>query len=103
MRRRNQTRGGHPRSPARWQTDFGQWVSDFGVSRIVDALAHDPDLRVTSRAVYQWLRGHSPHPTRAMALVEISGGNLSLESIYRHRSEIGKEKQEDGSTGAQGS
>jgi hypothetical protein len=81
-------RGRYRRVPSRWETDFGRWVSDFGVSRIVTALAHDPALRVTNQAVYEWLQGHAPHPSRAMALVEISGGRLSLESIYRHCREV---------------
>lgn len=76
------------RDPLRWQATFGQWVSDFGVSRIVSALAHDPDLRVTNHAVYHWLSGHAPRPPRARALVELSGGRLTLEAIYEHGSEV---------------
>jgi hypothetical protein len=59
-------------------------VGDFGVPRIVAALARDPDLRVTNQAVYEWLQGHAPRPARAMALVELSGGRLTLEAIYEH-------------------
>lgn len=81
-------RGRYRRVPSRWETKFGRWVSDFGVSRIVTALAHDPDLRVTNQAVYEWLQGHAPRPARAMALVELSGGRLSLEAIYQHGREI---------------
>ncbi len=44
-------RGRHKRDPSRWETEFGRWVSDFGVSRVVEALAHDPNLRVTNQAV----------------------------------------------------
>lgn len=76
------------RDPLRWQTPFGQWVSDFGVSRIVSALAPNPDLRVTHDAVYHWLGGHAPRPARAMALVELSGGRLTLEAIYQHVQEV---------------
>lgn len=79
--------GRYRRDPLRWQTTFGQWVSDFGVTRIVAALSDDPDLRVTRRAVYEWLRGHPPRPARAMALVELSGGRLTLEAIYEHTCE----------------
>jgi hypothetical protein len=32
------------RAPDRWHTEFGRWVSDFGVSRIVSALAPAPDF-----------------------------------------------------------
>ena len=74
--------------PCRWKTEFGQWVSDFGVPRIVAGLARDPDLRVTNQAVYEWLQGHAPRPARAMALVEMSGGRLTLEAIYKHGRQI---------------
>ena len=76
--------GRYKRDPERWQTDFGRWVAEFGVPRIVAGLAHDPDLRVTNQAVYEWLQGHAPHPARAMALVEMSRGRLTLEAIYQH-------------------
>ena len=66
------------RVPSHWQTEFVRWVADFGVSRIVTALADDPGLRVTNQAVYEWLQGHAPRPARAMALVELSGGRLTI-------------------------
>ncbi|MFH1689977.1 MAG: hypothetical protein ABIE42_07035 [Candidatus Eisenbacteria bacterium] len=81
-------KGRYRRVPSRWETEFGRWVSDFGVPRIVKALAHDPDVRVTNQAVYEWLQGHPPRPARAMALVELSGGRLTLEAIYEHGREI---------------
>ena len=76
--------GRFKRAPNRWQTEFGRWVADFGVPRIVAGLAHDPALRVTNQTVYEWLQGHAPQPARAMALVEMSQGRLTLESIYQH-------------------
>jgi hypothetical protein len=76
------------RTPARWETDFGRWVSDYGVSRIVSALAPDPALRITNQTVYEWLQGHAPQPSRAMALVRLSGGQLTLEAIYEHSREV---------------
>ncbi len=82
------------RAPSRWQTDFGRWVGDTGVPRIVAALARDPDLRVTNQAVYEWLQGHSPRPTRAIALVEMSEGRLTLEAIYRHGMEVRERREE---------
>jgi len=81
-------RGRYKRVPDRWETEFGRWVSDFGVPRIVAALARDPDLRVTNQAVYEWLRGHAPRPARAIALVEMSRGRLTLEAIYQHSREV---------------
>lgn len=80
--------GRYRRVPSRWETEFGRWVSDFGVSRIVSALARDPDLSITNQTVYEWLQGHPPHPSRAMALVEMSGGRLTLEAIYQHSREV---------------
>jgi hypothetical protein len=81
-------RGRFKRVPYRWETEFGRWVSDFKVPRIVAALARDPALRVTNQAVFEWLQGHAPRPTRAMALVEMSGGRLTLEAIYKHGRQI---------------
>ncbi|MBN1459156.1 MAG: hypothetical protein JXA57_06440 [Armatimonadetes bacterium] len=80
--------GRFKRDPERWETEFGRWVADFGVPQIVKALARDPDLRVTNQAVYEWLQGHPPRPARAMALVELSGGRLTLEAIYQHGRQI---------------
>jgi hypothetical protein len=77
-------KGRYRRVPSRWETEFGRWVGEFGVPRIVTALARDPDLRVTNQAVYEWLQGHAPRPARAMALVELSAGRLTLEAIYQH-------------------
>jgi hypothetical protein len=81
-------KGRYKRVPCRWETEFGQWVSDYGVPRIVAVLARDPDLRVTNQAVYEWLQGHAPRPPRAMALVEMSSGRLTLEAIYEHGRQI---------------
>ncbi|HEX5032358.1 MAG TPA: hypothetical protein VFX78_12980 [Candidatus Eisenbacteria bacterium] len=80
--------GRYRRVPSRWETDFGRWISDVGIPRIVATLARDPDLRITNQTVYEWLQGHPPHPSRAMALVEMSDGRLSLEAIYRHGQEV---------------
>jgi hypothetical protein len=81
-------KGRYRRVPSRWGTEFGRWVSDVGVPHIVAALAHDPDLRITNQTVYEWLQGHPPHPARAMALVQMSGGRLTLEAIYQHSREV---------------
>ena len=88
-------RGRFKRAPDRWQTDFGRWVSDVGVPRIVASLAHDPALRVTNQTVYEWLQGHAPRPSRAMALVQMSGGRLTLESIYNHCREVRPDTPEE--------
>ncbi len=88
--------GRYKRDPDRWQTEFGRWVADFGVPRIVAGLANDPALRVTNQTVYEWLQGHAPQPARAMALVEMSQGRLTLEAIYQHGQQM---KQSDGDAG----
>ncbi len=88
--------GRYKRDPNRWQTDFGRWVAEFGVPRIVAVLGQDPDLRVTNQTVYEWLQGHAPHPARAMALVEMSHGRLTLEAIYQHGRQM---RQSDGDAG----
>ncbi|HSA29960.1 MAG TPA: hypothetical protein P5159_25795 [Phycisphaerae bacterium] len=89
-------RGRFKRDPNRWQTEFGRWVADFGVPRIVAGLANDPGLRVSNQAVYEWLQGHAPQPARAMALVEMSGGRLTLDAIYQHGRQM---KQTEGDAG----
>lgn len=71
-----------------WDTEFGRWIADFGPDRIVRELGKDPELRITQHTVYDWLRGHSPRPERAMALVEISDGCLTLEMVYGHQSAV---------------
>lgn len=76
--------GRYKRDPDRWQTEFGRWVADFGVPRIVAVLGQDPNLRVTKHAVYHWLKGYAPRPDRALALVEMSQGHLTLDAIYQH-------------------
>ena len=88
--------GRYKRDPDRWQTEFGRWVADFGVPRIVAVLGQDPDLRVTKHAVYHWLKGYAPRPDRALALVEMSQGRLTLDAIYQHGRQM---KQSEGDTG----
>jgi len=48
--------GRFKRAPDPWQIEFGRWVADFGVPRLVAGLAQDPDLRVTNRAAHEWLQ-----------------------------------------------
>jgi hypothetical protein len=76
------------RALPRWHTRFGEAIGDLGVPKIVAALAPDPALRVTPTAVYEWLQGHTPRPERARALVELSGGRLTLDMIYSHNREL---------------
>ncbi len=88
--------GRYKRDPDRWQTDFGRWVAEFGVPRIVAVLGQDPNLRVTKHAVYHWLKGYAPRPDRALALVEMSQGRLTLDAIYQHGRQM---RQSEGDAG----
>lgn len=73
----------------RWDTPFGRWVHETGVSRIVAALGRDPDLRVTTNAVYEWVAGrNAPTTDRGIALVRMSGGRLTLDAVYQHRHQV---------------
>jgi hypothetical protein len=76
------------RDEPRWRTRFGSWVGQVTVQAIVAQLGEAEATRVTPNAVYQWLAGHSPSPTRAGALVRLSRGQLTYEAIYAHRSEM---------------
>jgi len=82
------------RALPRWHTTFGRWVDEIGVPSIVSHLSTDPDLKCTRGAVYGWLDGHRPRPERAQALVEMSGGRLTLDAIYNHRSELAALRRE---------
>lgn len=78
----------YPRERRRWTTTFGRWVADYTVPRIVAGMSSRPETKVTPKAVYEWLRGRSPHPVRAQELVRLSGGRLTLDDIYRHPVEL---------------
>lgn len=80
----------YPRNPTRWRTRFGSWVNRRGVASIVRELAHRPHTAITRRTVYGWLEGHTPHPDRALALVRLAGGEITLDDIYGHRAELAR-------------
>jgi hypothetical protein len=68
----------YPREPRRWESGFGRWVSDFGIARLA------PQLGVTRTCIYHWVQGRrEPRPEQARAIVELSGGAVPLEAIYR--------------------
>lgn len=73
-----------PRASAGWNTPVGKWISEVGVSTIVSALGRNPDLSVTDRAVYSWLKGFAPRYDRAQALVRLSKGRITMAQIYDH-------------------
>ena len=69
----------------RWNSHFGRWVSDFGAGRLVTALQERGEP-IHIRTPYRWISGRSSprHPV-ALKIVELSGGEVSLDDIYRHR------------------
>lgn len=78
----------YPRKKRRWETTFGKFVANQTVAGIVRGLHADPATRITRDAVYEWLAGHRPHPTRALALVRLSAGQLTLEDVFAHATEL---------------
>jgi len=67
----------------RWQTRFGSWVRGYTVHRLAG------DLRLTDKSVYDWVSGRFvPHPSHAIGIVQLAGGAISLEDVYRHRAEV---------------
>lgn len=76
----------HPRRAYRWNTPFGRWIAEVGVQAITTNLARHPELAVCPGAVYQWIKGAaSPSYERSKALVELSGGELTIDMIRDHR------------------
>lgn len=72
----------------RWTTTFGSWVQGYGVQRLASDLSH-VGPSITQNAIYNWIAGfRTPHPSRAVAITQISGGHVSLDDVYRHRSEV---------------
>jgi len=72
----------------RWNTRFARWVSGYGVTRLAATLATQGDP-ITPKAIYDWISGDGvPRPPRAMSLVRISHGTLTLEDVFRHRDEV---------------
>lgn len=63
----------------RWDSKFGQFVRDYGVSRLAAR------LDVGSTAVYQWISGRTgPRRKTAKAILKIARRRkLSMEEIYR--------------------
>jgi DNA-binding transcriptional regulator YdaS (Cro superfamily) len=65
----------------RWQTKFGNFVSEFGAERLAET------LEVRPPAVYQWVKGETaPTTARVSAILQIAAQNgfeISLEDIYQ--------------------
>ncbi len=68
------------------ETKFAHWVKEYGVTNLVAEMRRrGPDTAITHSAAYQWLRhDHEPRPKKQRALVEISGGAITLDDIAEH-------------------
>jgi hypothetical protein len=75
--------------PRRWlSTSFGAWVSRVQVRPLLTQL-HTRGFPVTSHAAYDWLSGRRlPTWDCAKAIVEISGGELSVFDVMDHRTRL---------------
>jgi len=68
------------RRPSGWDTHFGRWVCTYGTSELAETLG------VTRHALYHWIAGRrSPTADRALQIVSLSHGRLSLDCIYHQR------------------
>jgi len=76
------------RSPRRWSTRFGRWMSEFGVRR----LATELKLRnqpTSAKAIHEWIAGRTaPTLGRAIVISEISGGSIRPEDIRQHGEQL---------------
>ncbi len=78
------------RAPARWSTTFGRVVGDFGVSRLAQAMSERLSYAITNTSVYDWVAGRRfPRPIHVEAIVQVTGGRITADDIYRHHREVG--------------
>ena len=76
------------RSPRRWGTHFGRWVSGFGVPRLATSLGR-AGHPTTASAIYEWVSGRNyPGRDRALEIQRLSAGQVRLEDIYAHREQV---------------
>jgi len=68
------------------ETKFAAWIKGYGVSKLVAEMRkRGAYIAITHSAAYQWLRQeHEPRPKKQRALVEISGGAITLDDIAAH-------------------
>lgn len=72
----------------RWSTEFGQFVSGYGVPALARDLTAN-GAQVTSSSIYKWLAGQTePRPGTARAMRALSGGALSFDAIFGHREQV---------------
>src|SRR5882672_9901582 len=67
---------------SRMRTAFQSWVNGFGVRRLELALRRR-GIGVTAKGIYDWRAGRRDPPGRtALAIIEISGGQISFRDLY---------------------
>jgi hypothetical protein len=72
----------------RWRTPLGRFVGEFGVARLTAAFAARGDP-ISGRLAYAWLAGAvMPRPERALALVALSRGRLTMAEVFGQRAAI---------------
>ena len=81
------------RRPEHWRTPLGSFVDDVGARRIADGLGRRLGYRITVGCVYKWIAGRTvPRPNAALALVDLSGGRLSLGDLVHHRAVLSRQR-----------
>lgn len=77
----------------RWTTNFGRWIKDFGVQNLVFQL-RAMDHSVTPACIYLWIAGTcAPRADKAMEIVRIAGGELTLADVFNHQEEMKTNEQ----------
>lgn len=77
----------------RYGTPFGSFVSRYGANRLASAIT-STGMPTAPQTVYGWLRGDkSPAPARAIAIVQISQGEVRLEDVFAHRAAISQRQR----------
>lgn len=67
----------------RWKSDFGKWVSAFGVDSLAAA------LQVNRQSIYHWVSGRTfPTVLNAKKIVALSEEKISMQKIYSQRESI---------------
>ena len=82
------TRERYRQERSRWGTEFDRWVSDHAISRIVNPLAHDLDLRVTNQTVSEWLQSHPRIRLARRRSFELCGSDSRSKRPPQHGREV---------------
>lgn len=71
----------------RWDTKFAEWISKYGVGKLVKDL-EILGIPITRGTVYQWAAGKLPRKKTLEALVTLSEGELQISDIFEHGSRV---------------